>query len=299
MSRIRKASPSGLAFVLVKAFGDLTIASSVLRRVPLEERQLCSLLIAPHLADLCALLAPGCEVEVLNTGNILPPLFDLKKHGLRAVLKSAFELRHALAHAARGRTLVFDRLSYRERTIVGGRAALPIGAHLAPNVYTAHEAFLERTLPGIALTRPLTPWQGRRASPSIGLFPYSRVAAKDVPAALMNSMARRCLDHGAEPVLFLLEGEQYADLPGIRRKVVPRRFASLAQAICDVDGILSADSLPAHLAEYHERPAFVASPVPNAYYMPPSTFAEHHWGLFSQENELLTRLDCFLCRLTT
>jgi hypothetical protein len=288
-------SPS-LAFVLIKAFGDLTIAASVVRRLPEDARGQCSLVIAPHLADLARLLAPNCAVEPLPLGPALPPLFDLKKHGLARIARSALELRRVLSIAAPGRPLVFDRLSYRERFIVGHRAALPIGEDLAPNVYQAHEQFLRRTLPGVELApaaRPVAATSNRR----LGLLPFSRVSAKNVPPDVLGDLAGRARGLGFDPVVLLLEGERFPATPGLPIETLPRNFDALAAGLRSVDAVVSADSLPAHLAEYVGRPAFVAGPVANAYYLPPATFAGEHWGLFSAPAELALRFERFLRQL--
>lgn len=58
--------------------------------------------------------------------------------------------------------------------------------------------------------------------------------------------------------------------------------------------MISADSLPAHLAEYRGTPAFVASPVTNPYWLPSRAFTGRHWGLFDQMPELTARLQRFL-----
>ena len=302
MSRVttpRAASGGGpLAFVLVKAFGDLTVTAAVLRRLAPDARQQCALLVSPHLLDLSRVLDPGCQVHCLPIGNGLPPLFDLKRHRPGVIVSSALTLRRTLATAAPSTMLVFDRLSWRERFIVGRRCALPIGEDLAPNVYTAHEMFLQRE--GIGATLSPTPdvFALPVTSRRIGIFPFSRVAAKNVPFTLVESIARQCRTHGFEPIVLLLEGEEFPSLPGVPVERLARRFDALSQGISSVAAVVAADSLPAHLAEYNGRAAFVASPVENAHYLPPTTFAGHHWGLFTQPDELGQRLARFLHSLS-
>ncbi len=285
-----------LAFVMVKAFGDLTIIASVLRRLAAADRARCMLLVAPHLADLATVLAPDCEVQGLSIEPILPPLFDIQKHRkIGRIVGSALELRRSLATAAPGATLVFDRLSWRERFIVGRRAALAVerGQPLT-NVYATHEALLRDALPFMRIESPVATPPSASGTRRIGLLPFSRVAAKNVPVALVESMAAKCRAHDFEPVVLLLEGEDFPNLPGLATERLPRRFDALVQGIASVGAVISADSLPAHLAEYNGRAAFVASPVRNVYYLPPMAFAGGHWGLFSEPAELDRRLVRFL-----
>jgi hypothetical protein len=60
---------------------------------------------------------------------------------------------------------------------------------------------------------------------------------------------------GLDMQLFLLEGERpdlEDDNPPFN--IVPRQFTALCSAIADVDLVISADSLPAHLAERAGKP---------------------------------------------
>lgn len=283
-----------LTFVLVKAFGDLTITAAVLRRLAPEARQHCTLLLSPHLLDLSRVLDSGCPVQCLPVGNSLSPLFDLKRNRPGIIVNNALALRRTLAMAAPSTTLVFDRLSWRERFIVGRRRALPIGGNLAPNVYIAHEMFLRREGLGAALSSIPDVLALSVTNRRVGIFPFSRVMAKNVPSVLVELMAQQCKAHGFEPVIFLLDGEEFPNLPGVPMERLARRFDALSQGISSVAAVVAADSLPAHLAEYNDRAAFVVSPVENAYYLPPTTFSGHHWGLFTQPDELGKRLTRFL-----
>jgi len=279
-----------LAFTSVKAFGDLTITAASIRRLPKDARAQCSLLIGRHLVALCEVLAPDCRVDTLDFGEVgVPALFDLKRCGVFAGLRSAVRLQRAMAHALPDSTLVFDRVRRRERFVAGRRTA--IGLPDAPNIYTAYHRFLVQAFPGVSLLPMLAP---RATGQRIGLLPVSRVTAKNIPTALVGRIARQCREHGFEPVVLLLEGEELDPLPDLPRERVPRNFAALAQAIAGVNAVISADSLPAHLAAYEERPVFVASPVPNLYWLPASTLQEGHWGLFNAQEQLGISLSRFL-----
>ena len=80
--------------------------------------------------------------------------------------------------------------------------------------------------------------------------------------------------------------------------MIPRNFTSLATAIKSVDCILSADSLPAHQAEYFGKPTFVAVPRSNEYWMPHGCFTERRWGLFHATSEFSAKLDGFFVDLS-
>lgn len=76
--------------------------------------------------------------------------------------------------------------------------------------------------------------------------------------------------------------------------MVPRRFQAMADAVRSVDAVISADSMPAHMAEYFGSPVFVVSPVPNAYWLPLSCLTTDRWVLFNQLDEQADRLSRFL-----
>ncbi|HEX4508934.1 MAG TPA: hypothetical protein VH328_02600 [Burkholderiaceae bacterium] len=283
-----------LAFVEVKAFGDLTITAASLRRLPPALRERIVLVAGDHLADLCRVLAPGCAIELVETGGRdVPALFDVKKHGLRAGAIAGWRLRRAVARSAAGCRLVFEKLTRRERFVAGRRAAVCVPK--SANVYQAYETFLEEAYPGVQLA-PITdadadaPPTGRR----IGLFPLTRVAAKNLAPAFVATLARQCMARGFEPVVVLLEGESFAAPTDLACHVIPRRFDALAAEIRSLAAAVCADSLPAHLVAYAGRPVFVASPVPNEYWFPLSSFTGHHWGLIDEPQALAAALERFL-----
>lgn len=278
------------AFVELKAFGDLTVTAATLRSLPREALGRFMLLIGPHLGDLARALKPACAVETLPLPDRhVPALFDLKKHGLMAGLRSALSLRGALATAASDSVLVLPRQARRERFIAGGRRSLALPP--AENIYVAHERFLQQQIG--ATVMPLELDHAMR-SQRIALCPFSRIAAKNLPRNLVIELAGTCAKAGFDVELLLLEGEHFDDRNAPRTRVIPRRFDALADALAAYAGVISADSLPAHLAEYRGTPAFVASPVPNRYWLPAHAFKSEHWGLFDRRIELDARLQRFL-----
>jgi len=283
-------SASTYAFVELKSFGDLVVTASSIRLLLPSDAIRCRLLIGPYLHDLAMALAPPCAIELLSIPDQnVPALFDLKKRGLAAGLHSAFALRTALATAAPGATLVLPRPARRERFIAGRRSwqAVP----QAENVYLAFERFMRGAFPDAKPVIASTTARARR----IALCPFSRVAAKNVPAQLVTELAAVCANAGIEPELLLLEGERLDAPTGkLAVRTIPRRFDALANALAEYAGVISADSLPAHLAEYRGTPAFVVSPVPNPYWLPSRAFQGQHWGLIDQVPGLTSRLQRFL-----
>ena len=283
------APPPPLIIMALKAFGDLVIARTSLARA--GEPAQVMVAIADHLAELDAALAPARPPLIVAHGEgRVPSLFDLKKNGVRAGVQSAIRLRRTLGRLPVPRTTmrVFDKVDARERFITSGAPIRPLPP--SGNVYHAYAALL-----GDAAAAPPSP---HGQAHSIGVFPASRIKRKNVPLALIT----RVLDHvrarGFAPKLFLLEGERpdlEAALP--QATIVPRKFAAMLAAVRGVDAVISADSMPAHMAEHAGRPVFVLSPVDNRYWLPRSSFEGGLWTQFHEAAASHEALDRFLVGL--
>lgn len=293
MNNFRAMEPH-FAFVQVKAFGDLTIAASSLRALPPSAMARCSLVISPHLSNLVAALAPGCAVEMLSLPEQgLPPIFDLKKHGLMAGVRSAISLRDALRNAASGSVLVMPRPAPRERFIAGMRPTTTLPP--ANNVYIAYERFFQDNLHYDLYRQTAAMLATPNIRGRIALCPLSRVVTKNMSAPLLNRISEFCVRAGFRTEVLLLEGESLSDcFPDLPIREVPRRFDALADALTEYTGVISVDSLPSHLAEFRGVPSFVVMPVPNTYWLPLRAYTGQHWGLFDRMSELTDRLGRFL-----
>lgn len=284
-----RVAASTFKFVQVKAFGDLTIAAASLRRVPESELGRFGLLISPHLGELVDALAPRCRVETLPiTDRSTPAFFDPQKRGVVERMRSAWSLRRSLAGTVAGSTLVMRHLTGRNRFITGvcSAVALPV----ADNIYAAYDAFFG-SLVGDLVTPAASPSSRVRR---LAICPYSRIAAKNIPADVVLAVWEVCARAGYVAELLLLEGELHEHPHVIPATVIPRRFAALGDALASYAGVISADSLPAHLAEYRGTPAFVVSPHPNEYWLPAHAYARNSWGLFRAREDLSRRLTTFL-----
>jgi hypothetical protein len=276
--------------VALKSYGDFIIARWVLRAAA-GEPESPALLMGDHLRELNDALGSYPRSLCLRHGEAgVPALFDLSKAGLRRGTCSGLRLKRMVRALAlpSNSTLIFDRNGWRERFIAGSIEARGLPA--ATNIYVAY-----CTLLGIAL--PVRFHNGRASHDMtrIGLFPDSRVAAKCVPADVIQRVIDACRSRALHPVIFRLQGES-SPLPsmGVETCTVPRQFAAMADAIHSVHAVVSADSMPAHMAEYLNRPVFVISPVRNDYWLPLSSFEKERWSLFAEGSTAMDRLSAFL-----
>ncbi|MGK6320530.1 hypothetical protein [Sphingomonas sp. DT-204] len=272
-------------FLQVKAFGDLVIANAAAERVAEADRGRLTLAIGEHLRPLCEAIEPKIRVVELATVETgVPSIFDARRNGMLAAVKSAWHVRRAIERAPLDRStlLLLDRLNWRERFVVGGRPATGMAAGTS-NIYEGYDRLLADN--GFQLrASTAAPTSGRRR---LGIFPGSRIAAKNLPPILVSEIMRESERAGMSTSLFLLEGER-PDLEagGLPHVMVPRQFKALRDAIASMDVVISADSLPAHLAESLAIEVFVLTPRPNEFWMPHSVFEKRRWSLFDDPDRL-------------
>lgn len=260
-------------FVVLKAFGDLTIAATALESPP--EGQGPALLVGSHLLPLASALdirIPWTVLQLPEPG--VPAMYDVRRSGFQAAARSLLKVRGALRRTASGESLLFDSAGAREYILTFPRRPLRLSA--APNIYLAY-----RALTGGGEAR--APEKVRPAGRRIGIFPGSRVAAKNIPVALVDAALAACVAEGWQASLYLLDGER-PDLQTVDRAhiAVPRTFEAMNKAVAECDAVISADSLPAHLAERAKRPVFVFSPVENRFWLPLSAYETNRYSLFHE-----------------
>lgn len=268
-----------ICLLQLKAFGDFVIATAAAERVMVHERARIQMMIGRHLRPLCAAIAPQFHtVELENSETGVPSLFDVRRHGIPAALRSAWNVRRSVATAPvpHDALILMDHVGPRERFVIGSRTNVSFPAEAA-NIYAGYEMLLRNA----GLTLALGQNKEARAPQRVGIFPGSRIAAKNLPPDLVARIMAEGPASGVETQLFLLDGErpdlEAGDLP---HTIVQRSFTALCNAIAGVDLVISADSLPAHLAERAEKDVFVFTPRPNPFWMPPSVIRHDRWSLF-------------------
>ncbi len=281
-----------IAVASAKSFGDFVITHSVLHRIESLAKSRIRLIACSHLKDLNAILPADVRVTLVESGEErVPAVFDVKKCGALAAVQSALSLRRRFQKIERSddEVLAFDVLGVRERFIAGHWPVICPQTR-GPNIYETYAQFLAEQEIRTAPAAPIRSVSTR----SVGIFPESRIIEKRLAAATLSVILDRAAQAGLEAKLFLLDGDLLPEreYPGIIN--ISRNFESLANALRSVDLVVSADSLPAHLAEYFGRPVFVGSPAPNEYWLPHACFTNKRWGVFGNEPQFSYSLDRFL-----
>ena len=287
---------SSIAVACAVSFGDFVIAHSVAHRIENHSKTKVRLLACSHLTDLHAILPTDVPVTFFESGeNRVPAIFDLRKCGARAAVKSALSLRRRLQRVPmqKREVLAFQSLGVRERFIAGHWTVIAPRMRLE-NVYETYSHFFAEhdistlAAPSLHVKKPRT----------VGIFPESRLIKKRLLAPTLSIIVDRVTQAGLESRVFILDGDLVRQEQQDVVVNIPRTFQSLAYAIRSVDYVISADSLPAHLGEYFTRPVFVALADPNEYWLPHRCFTHNRWGIFNNRANFSSSLDRFLSEST-
>jgi hypothetical protein len=277
--------------VALKAFGDFIIARWALRQLDPNRNQV-ALVMGDHLTDLDAALGTYTHAyRLTHCEGDVPAMYDIKRHGVWRGIHSASRLRRLVKelNLSSAAALVFDNVGLRERFISSVHPCVQLPQ--ANNIYLSYQQLLG--LPCMVARPPSPVGSGR--SRSLGIFPGSRIGAKTLPASVIENLVDTGRHHDFTPTVFTLEGEKTNLPPSLESAVVlPRRFDAMARAVQSVDAVISADSMPAHMAEYFDKPVFVVSPVANTYWLPLSCIADVRWALFDELNVTSGSLQRFL-----
>ncbi len=267
--------------VSVKAFGDLVIAIHCCERAQQQSQKQIMLLIGNHLVPLYhALKTPLPYRAVSHADTGMPALFEVRKAGFFAAAKSARTLRRHISDAGLppDAKLLFDRRNFREAYITKGRAFEIIPA--ANNIYLAYDKWFG--------TGDAAPKSLNRAIGPIRIFPGSRMPAKNLPLPLIGEISDVARSLGLTAELMVLDGERPdIEASGLNHIKIPRQFSAMIDAVCGAGSVVSADSLPAHIAELVGRSAFVFSPVSNRYWLPKTSYMNQWDGLFGEGGRTL------------
>jgi hypothetical protein len=273
--------------VSIKAFGDFVIAANTLRAV----RKLppgCSdlkVLAGEHLKQLAGALQLESQVRFIPSGGNFPGAFDVRGGGILRAAVSLLRLRRLFARLPSDCELIFDQAGWRERLLGSGYRHLSFLS--APNIYQAATATLRAAgyllQEGPAASAAATSREARRTA---AIFASSRVAHKTIPVDVIGRVVDQLGNAGLHPEVIALAGERL-DLPdGAPVRQIERNFSAVTDAISGSALVVSADSVPAHLAEYFGVPTYVLSPAPNEYWLPRSSFLTRGWSLFCDDRAL-------------
>jgi hypothetical protein len=259
----------------LKAFGDFVIAHSVYIRHQKYTGETSSIhfAIGAHLQQLADAMG-ATDVHILKSHGHqdVPAIFDIQKKGLWLALRSAYSLRRQLQIYPSESNFILDKNGPRER-FIGGHHHLQFLPD-AENIYLAYERFLNLESP------VYKNFMNPKKLLNCLIIPSSRLKNKILPTELIVDTVTLLKDMHISSQVLELEGEAIKVPISIEKKIIPKTFDALIHSIRSVDFIISADSLPAHLAEYYKIPIFVFTPTSNKYWLPLSAYKNTAWSNF-------------------
>lgn len=262
------------ALVVLKSFGDLMIAINSLSKS--QNTNLPELLLGSHLLPLLdAIGYESMDYHVIDTGASVPALFNIRIDGAAAGIISFLKLRRELSVAGFRSKMRFivESADFREWLVFFPRDVISLPR--ANNIYLAYQKYL--------INNPVDISISPRLCTKILICPESRVSTKCFNEELIEKLLSINLSVNMRstlaktPKLKLNKSTPESDVLTIST------LNQLAAAIKDSDLIVSADSLPAHLAEFYQKPCFVFSPIRNDYWLPLSSYVSGSWSLFSDD----------------
>lgn len=290
--------------VTLKAFGDFVIACSCARaaRTSASTSALITsshptVIAGEYMRPLAAALGVESEIDFIGDKQWkdVPAIFDVRKRGLSAALRSLVELRTLLGKFPQDRKFVFDNAGIREFLLCPRRKLHHISKD-SGNIYLGYQEFF-RSTSHIVPVAPITPIAIARPRFSLSsvrkiiLIPGSRLPVKVIPKSVIDTIYYALQERGYSVTVVTLEGESVDFSKNIPSICIPRTFENLIATIQESDWVIGADSLPSHLAEYFHVPQFIFAPYQTNFMLPQSVHTSGAWTTFDAAGQFARWLD--------
>ena len=260
-------------FVSLKSYGDFVILAKALSYNSSREFKVIA---GNHLKDLyeCLNLDKNFEVCFLNLGNSVPAIYNIRERGLFAASLSLLSIRKLLSTSFENdSTLVFDSIGFREHLISISYKSSSV-QDIYNNIYLNYFNFLNVQLPGYNKIR-------NSISDEILIFPDSRLSIKTLPNDFIDKLILRIVSKNLNPIVMRFGPANKSLSTNAKYEKNYFDFEVLSKTIKSAKMVISSDSLPAHLAEFHDTPVFVFNNFPNVYWLPFSSYELQSWSLIN------------------
>lgn len=253
------------------AYGDF-IVDAYFSTLIKNSTLLCPLYLK-NLAD--AINFPSHQIEYFNLEGIIPPdAFNIKNKGLKKAISSLIQLKGALKPYCKDEFILFNSDDIRWRFINPTKQFQAVRGR-RENIY---EAYYEK----FSLDCDLNV-VGVKAPKKISIFPDSRQVQKCIPISMVINLQSTLIKLGMECKVVMNRGLQN---PLIMTTNVST-LEDLISEIINADFIITADSLPMHLARFYDVPQWVILNRENPFLLPPETIKFKRWSLFHDDSSLI------------
>jgi hypothetical protein len=252
------------------AFGDFLIDCNFVRRAGSQHRILAASYLRP--------LAEAINYEGLISffdmpaQDVPPSLFNVRHANFYEIFASLRRMRAGVITS----TLQIDKINVPHRDIRWRLLSMP--RQIYPLRLTQENIYLAYCLRfGLAPQNLVVPMPVRTRE--VVVFPDSRQPAKQISETTLRELVDINAAAGVLTRVVRVRPPQTGqiDVPG---EISLWGLTALVKTVREAEVIVSADSLPGHLAEYFERPVFILTPQENEPLMPLSVLLHKRWGRF-------------------
>ena len=273
-----------LNFVFIKGFGDFIIGAYFLKGLSQDNAKNLRILTTPRIAALADVMNLPIPLSILDLpGRDAPALYEIRTKGFLEAIKSGLAIKNAIRDLNSQNPifgeLIFDKISFRERYISKGYKTISLPNNSA-NIYQAYDNLMRQLNFSVTSANDLSGKLNNSHSDFIGVFPISRSQEKDIPASVLHLLNQLFEREGKKLKIYLFPDQlpRFKDVKNIT--AIPKDFTTLIKHMRAHRFIISADSLPAHLAHYFNIPVFVLTRKNNHYWLPMESLEKGYYCNF-------------------
>lgn len=275
---MKKIKP--LVFTSFKSFGDFIILLTVIR----DYKHPFRLIAGSHLKYLFSSLNIKVNIYFLDIGNSnVPSLFNVKKDGFLNAFLSLINIKiYLFRNIKASEVIVFDKFSFRELLLSFLHQKFFLNKDNSHNIYLDYEKYLNISLKNLINKRTL--------KRNIAIFPESRDKNKMLPATFVKDLVLYLESMNFFVTTIIVDKFLLNKFNDCNTKLNINSFDGLIKNIKE-NNVISADSLPSHIAEHFNIPNFVYVSKPNEYWVPYSCYNMHYWDIYGSFKYLNKWLD--------
>jgi hypothetical protein len=263
------------AILSLLAQGDAIISATCLRSI--GKLNCVQLITGRHNAAVLTALSNRLQITVIDISDPIA-IFNLRKEGLLRSIFGVFELRDTITKSLESCTkLIVEKPSIRWRFIIPFAHNIAEPKHKMANVYMDRTNLFRYELSDmIDSNKQDSDWSFECANnlndSGIVFCPTARHRNKQIPLEIMHRSVREIRKQGLKVTLVDWCG-QYQDVRDqfdvYKNNLDKKELFTLIKSAL---GVISADSMAGHAAEFYGKPVYIVFNEPNIYWAPLSAF---------------------------
>jgi hypothetical protein len=273
--------------VSVKGFGDALIALWSMNAIlNVDQFRLIS---NKYISPLIEHLGKSSVAEILPDSDNYPEHYNLRRSNPFQALGSllSFKKKLELLDDAKHSNFIFDLGGWRERLCLpNGAKNFPVSSMHEENIYLAYLALLSR-ISGQSSIKSRSEQNSKLTLCDLPIFFSSRVKAKELKINDLLHLYGYAISHGLNPrfICHIYDDVGLISQSGLQWESYTS-YEDLDRILSSALAVISADSFPAHYAEYFGHRIFVIKNFKNSYYLPYSSFISNHWSIGFNSSQL-------------